>query len=98
MLDEICHRCCRNFPGKEHRFKLQTPSANTPTHARLGERFNYPLERQEMVKSSFKVCGISSSEPQKIRNGMFYKECMEKAFGDWNDEDLDESEEDPFFM
>ena len=51
-----------------------------------------------MVKSSFKVCGISSSEPQKVRNDMFYKECMEKAFGDLNDEDLDESEEDPFFM
>ena len=51
-----------------------------------------------MAKSSFEVCGISSSDPQKVRNGKFYKECMEKALGDLNDEDLDESEKDPFFM
>ena len=51
-----------------------------------------------MVKSSFEVCGISSSDPQKVRNDKFYKECMEKALGDLSDEDLDESEEDPFFM
>ena len=51
-----------------------------------------------MVKSCFEVCGISSSDPQKVRNDKFYKECMEKALGDLNDKDLDESEEDPFFM
>ena len=62
------------------------------------EKFDYLLERQEMVKFSFEVCGISSSDSQKVRNGKFYKKCMEKALGDLNDEDLDESEEHPFFM
>ena len=62
------------------------------------KRFDYFLERQEMVKFSFEVCGINSFDSQKVRNGQFYKECMEKALGDLNDEDLDESEEDPFFM
>ena len=62
------------------------------------EGFDYLSERQKMVKSSFEVCGISSSDPQKVKNGKFYKECMEKALGDLKDEDLDESEEDTFFM
>ena len=51
-----------------------------------------------MVKSSFEVCGTSSSDRQKVKNGKFYKECMEKALGDLHYEDLDESEEDAFFM
>ena len=78
-------------------FKLPVP---TRQHM-LGwvkEGFGYLSERHEMAKSSFEACGISSSDPQKVRNGKFYKECMEKALGDLNDEDLDESEEDPFFM
>ena len=73
-----------------------------PTHQHLlnwaKEGFDYLSERQKMVKSSFEVCGISSSDPQKVKNGKFYKECMEKALGHLNDEDLEESEEDPFFM
>ena len=60
--------------------------------------FDYLLERHKMVKSCLEVCGTSSSDPQKVRNDKFYKECMEKALGDLNDKDLDESEEDPFFM
>ena len=62
------------------------------------ERFDYLLERQEMVNSSFEVSGMSSSDSQKVRNGTFHKECMEKALGDLNNEDLDKSEEDPFFI
>ena len=67
-------------------------------HDWVKERFDYLLERQEMVKSSFEVCGISSSHTQKVRNDKFYKEYMEEALGDLNDEDLDKSEEDPFFI
>ena len=78
-------------------FKLPVPTRQHMLDW-VKEGFDYLLERQEMVKSSFEVCGISSSDPQKVRNGKFYKECMEKALGDLNDEDLDESEEDPFFM
>ena len=76
---------------------LQTSSTNTPTHTWLGERGIWlSFKTSNMVKSSFEVCGISSSDPQKVRNGKFYKECMEKALGDLNNEDLGESEEDPF--
>ena len=73
-----------------------------PTHQHMldwvKEGYDYLLEHKEMVKSSFEVCGISLSDPQTVRNGKFYKECMEKSLGDSKDEDLDESEEDPFFI
>lgn len=47
-----------------------------------------------MVKRSFEVCGITSSDPVKIRDGAFYQKCIEKA----QDElDMDEDEnDDPF--
>ena len=78
----------RNFDSS---FKLQVPTRQHMLNW-VKEGFDYLSERQEMVKSSFEVCGISSSDPQKVRNGKFYKEFMEKALGDLNDEDLDESE------
>ena len=87
------------FPERntDSSFKLPLPTRQHMLNW-VKEGFDYLLERQEMVKSSFEVCGISSSDPQKVRNGKFYKECMEKALGDLKDEDLDENEEDPFFM
>ena len=83
------------FPERnaDSSFKLLVPTLDW-----VKEGFDYVLECQEIPKSSFEVCGGSSTDLQKVRNDKFYKECMEKALGDLNDEDLDESEEDPFFM
>ena len=61
----------------------------------MKEGSDYLLERQEIVKSSFEVCGTSSSDPQKVRTTSFTRNTRKSL---WWLENLDESEEDPFFM
>ena len=48
-----------------------------------------------MVKRSFDVCGITSTDKNKVRNGSFYKSCMENASKNIED-DIDE--DDPFIL
>ena len=43
------------------------------------EGFDHLVERPEMFKRSFEVCGISSSDPLKVRSAFFYQQCLEKA-------------------
>ena len=43
------------------------------------ERVDYLVQDQEMIKKSFCVCGIRSSDPDKVRNGAFFRQCMGKA-------------------
>ena len=43
------------------------------------EGFHYLVQNQEMVKKSFQVCGTSSLDSDKVRNGAFFKECIGKA-------------------
>ena len=50
-----------------------------------------------MVKRSFDVCGITSTDKNKLRNGSFYKSCMENASKHLEDED-DIDEDDPFIL
>ena len=50
-----------------------------------------------MVKRSFDVCGITSTDKNKVRNGSFYKSCMENASKHLEDED-DIDEDDPFIL
>ena len=59
-------------------FKLPVP---TRQHMMdwVKEGFDYLVQYQEMVKKSFKVCGISSSDPDKVWNGPFFKQCVGKA-------------------
>ena len=49
------------------------PTNNTSTHDRVQEGFDYLVQDQERVKKSFQVCGICSSDPDKVRNGVFFK-------------------------
>ena len=41
----------------------------------IKEGYGYLVQDKEMVKRSFEVCGITSSDPVKIRNGTFYRKC-----------------------
>ena len=50
-----------------------------------------------MVKRSFDVCGITSTDKNNARNGSFYKSCMENASKHLEDED-DIDEDDPFIL
>ena len=46
-----------------------------------------------MVRKSFEVCGITTSDPQKVRSNDFYQKCMGNALASLEEESDDE---DPF--
>ena len=56
---------------------------------------DYLAQDKEMVRRSFEVCGITSSDPEKVRSGEFFRKCMGKA-QDSLDADKDDEEGDPF--
>ena len=68
MHYQVCRPC----------FKLPVPTRQHMVDW-VKERVDYLVQDQEMIKKSFRVCGIRSSEPDKVRNGAFFKQCMEKA-------------------
>ena len=43
--------------------------------------FNVISTDTDMVKRSFDVCGITTTDKSKVRKGSFYKSCMENAIG-----------------
>ena len=49
---------------------------------------------KDMVKCSFDVCGITTSDPAKVRSGSFYDKCMRNAKRDIEANELED--EDPF--
>ena len=50
----------------------------------------------EMVMRSFDVCGITTTDKSKVRNGAFYESCMENANKHLQDDD--DTQDDPFVM
>ena len=54
------------------------------------------VQDQGMVKKSFEVCGISSTDTGKVRNGDFFKQCMEKALRNLEADEGNDIGEDPF--
>ena len=48
-----------------------------------------------MIMKSFDVCGITTTDPSKVRNGEFYSKCMEKAITIL---DSDDTEDDSFTL
>ena len=61
------------------------------------EAYNAVSSDIGMVKRSFDVCGITSTDKNKVRNSSFYKSCMENASKHLEDED-DIDEDDPFIL
>ena len=55
---------------------------------------DYLAQDKEMVRRSFEVCGITSSDPEKVRSGEFFQKCMEKVQDSLN-ADKDDKEDDP---
>ena len=58
------------------------------------EEFDYLV--QKMVNKCFQDCGIRSSDPDKVRNGTFFKQCMGKALQNLEADDPNEIDDDPF--
>ena len=62
------------------------------------EGFDHLVEQPDMAKRSFEVCCISSSDSLKVCiTSFYYKQCMEQALRNLED-DVEESEDDPFIM
>ena len=50
---------------------------------------------KDMVMKSFDVCGITTTDPLKVRSGAFYEQCMSKASSLLLQEE-EEVQDDPF--
>ena len=60
------------------------------------EGYDSLVQDKEMVKKSFEVCGISSTDTGKVRNGDFFKQCMEKALQNLEADEGNDIDENPF--
>ena len=56
-------------------FKLPPPSRQDMVDW-FEETYRLILSDKDMVKRSFDVCGITTSDPAKVRSGSFYDKCM----------------------
>ena len=76
-------------------FKLPVPTRHHMINW-VKEGSDYLVQDQEMVKTSFQVCGISSSDPHKVRNDAYFKQCIGKTLHNLEDNDAKEIDGDPF--
>ena len=80
--------------------------ATTPDHFKLPlssrqdmvdwveEAYKLISSDKDMVMHSFDVCGITTSDPAKVRSGSFYEKCMRNAKSIIEANELED--EDPF--
>ena len=59
-------------------FKLPLPSRQDMVDW-VEEGYKLISSDKNMVMRSFDVCGITTSDPAKIRSGAFYEKCMRNA-------------------
>ena len=52
----------------------------------------------DMVKLSFDVCGITTTDKSMVRNGSLYEKCMGNACQHLEDDVEDDAEDDPFIL
>ena len=41
--------------------------------------YTYLLEKRKMIKRGFEMCGVTSNDPERVRNESFYKEIMARV-------------------
>ena len=97
MLVKYVASVVEGFPyaNTDTNFKLPVPTSQRMIEW-VKKVFEYLVQDQEMVKKSFQVCGISSSNPHKVRNGVFFKQCMGKALHNLESDDANEIDHHPF--
>ena len=74
-------------------FKLPPPSRQDMVDW-VEEAYRLISPDKDMVKRSFDVCGITMSDPAKVRSGSFYDKCMRHAKSIIEANELED--EDPF--
>ena len=86
-----------SFPdaNSDSSFKLPVPTRQNMIDW-VKEGHDSLVPDQELVKKSFEVCGISSTDTGKVRNGDFFKQCMEKALQNLEADEGNDIDENPF--
>ena len=74
-------------------FKYPPPSRQDMVNW-VEETYRLISSDKDMVKRSFDVCGITTSDPAKVRSGSFYDKCMRNAKSVIEANELED--EDPF--
>lgn len=83
------------FPSstEDPNFKIPSPTRQDMVDW-VDTAFQSLASNPTLIRNSFHVCGITSSDPKKVRNNEFYQQCMEQALADL--EEPEEDDEDPF--
>ena len=77
------------------KFKLTPPTRQQIVDWVL-EGYNYLLTKKDMIKRGFEVCGVTSTDPERVRNDTFYKSIMAKVQEEVKDYDNELLDDDPF--
>ena len=81
------------------KFRLTSPFRQAIVNWVVGG-FSYLQIHPEMKEKSFSVCGITTHNPQKVRNDKFLRSIMQNVNEKVHEEEeglLEECEEDPFY-
>ena len=63
----------------------------------IAEGINYLINHPDVIENSFRVCGITTNDPDKVRNDEFLKKIMNSVKDKLADEEEELLEdEDPF--
>lgn len=76
-------------------FKLTAPSRQLIVDWVL-EGYNYLLLKRDMIKKGFEVCGITSTDPERVRNDSFYKDIMRNVQEEMKAYECELVDNDPF--
>ena len=60
------------------------------------EGYNYLLQKRDMIKKGFEVCGVTTTDPERVRNDSFYKGIMRKVQEEMNSYECELVDDDPF--
>ena len=62
----------------------------------IAEGINYLKNHPDVIENSFRVCGITTNDPDKVRNDEFLKKIMNSVKDKLADEEELLEDEDPF--
>ena len=58
--------------------------------------YEYLVGKPDLVRKAFKACGVTSTDPNEVRNDTFLRSIMSKVAEEIKDFDLEELDNDPF--
>ena len=106
----VLHNCWEDYVAdivtnfseeKQNSEKFKLPSLSRQAIVNwVAESFSYLQSLPEMIKKYFSVCGITTHNPQKVRNDEFLRSIMQNVYEKIHKEEeglLEECDEDPFY-